>query len=190
MTAEMTAEGMPLPPEAVEGEPVEEEPRRRRRKAILLLLLLGLLAMLSTIAIWYFLFRQPITPLPPIPESQLPGYTTSIFGSTNPMGIAVTPDGGRIYVAETEGDRVVRVFDAGGTLVATARPPESAGSEHVPVWVAIDPLTAEVYVSDRPTGEIYIYDRDGLPASPTPAADRGLAAGGHRVRRSGQLVGD
>jgi DNA-binding beta-propeller fold protein YncE len=161
MTAEMTAEGMPLPPEAADGEPLEEEERRRRRKAFLLLFLLGLLAMLSTIAIWYFLFRQPITPLPPIPESRLPGYTTSIFGSTNPMGIAVSPDGGRIYVAESEGDRVVRVFDAGGTLVATARPPESTGAEHVPVWVAIDPLTTEVYVSDRPTGQIYIYDRDG-----------------------------
>jgi DNA-binding beta-propeller fold protein YncE len=32
----------------------------------------------------------------------------------------------------------------------------------VPIWIAIDPLTEEVYVSDRPTGEIYIYDRDGV----------------------------
>ena len=31
----------------------------------------------------------------------------------------------------------------------------------MPVWVAIDPLTSEVYVSDRPTGSIYVYNRDG-----------------------------
>ncbi len=68
MTAEMTAEGLPILPEAVGGEPVSEgtpeEEKRRRRKKALLLLLLGLLAMLITIAIWYLLFRQPIAPLP------------------------------------------------------------------------------------------------------------------------------
>ena len=41
-------------------------------------------------------------------------------------------------------------------------PPESTGTEHVPVYVAIDPLTNEVYVTDRPTGAIYIYYRDGV----------------------------
>jgi DNA-binding beta-propeller fold protein YncE len=128
---------------------------------LVLLALLGLLAMLATIAIWYLLFRQPINPLPPIPESRVPGYATSVYGVNNPVGVAVSPDGGRIYVAETEGDRVVRVFDAAGNLVATAAPPESTGTEHVPVFVAIDPLTSEVYVTDRPTGAVYIYDRDG-----------------------------
>jgi DNA-binding beta-propeller fold protein YncE len=160
MTAEMTAEDLPLPPETVDGEPGERP--RRRKKAILLLLLMGLLAMLSTIAIWYLVFRQPITPpLPVIPDSKLPAYATSLFGVTNPYGIAVSGDGDRIYVAETEGDRVVRVLDAAGRLVATAQPPESTGTEHVPLFVAIDPLTSEVYVTDRPTGSIYIYDREG-----------------------------
>jgi DNA-binding beta-propeller fold protein YncE len=164
MTIETTAEDLPLAPSADGEPPAEAEPeeeRRRRRKAILLLLLLGLLAMLVTIAIWYLLFRQPITPLPVIPESRLPAYTTSIYGANNPVGIAVSPDGSRIYAAETEGDRVVRIFDAGGNLVGVAQPPETTGPEHVPTWIAIDPLTSEVYVTDRPTGEIYIYNRDG-----------------------------
>ncbi len=154
---EPTNEEMP----AVEGEP-EEAPRKRRRKAILALLLLGLLAMLATIALWYLLFRQPLPlPIPVIPATGLPAYATSIYGANNPIGIAVSPEGDRIYVADTEGERVVQVFDAGGNLVGTAQPPETTGTEHVPVWIAIDPLTNEVYVSDRPTGEIYIYDRDG-----------------------------
>jgi DNA-binding beta-propeller fold protein YncE/predicted nucleic acid-binding Zn ribbon protein len=152
--------------EVVDGEQVAEETpeeeKRRRRKKALLLLLLGLLAMLITIAIWYLLFRQPVTPLPVIPESTLPGYATSVYGTNNPMGIASSKDGSRIYVADTEGERVVRVFDAGGTQVAVAKPPEATGGEHVPVWIAIDPLTEEVYVTDRPTGEIYIYNRDGV----------------------------
>jgi len=161
---ESIADGVP----AVEGESavedeLEEEPRRRRRKAIFALFLLGLLAMLATITIWYLVFRQPIpVPLPIIPDAKLPAYATSIFGTNNPMGIAVSPDGNRIYVADTEGERVVRVFDAAGNPVAVAQPPETTGTEHVPVWVAIDPLTEEVYVTDRPTGEIYIYDRDGV----------------------------
>jgi len=155
----LTAEDA-LPP--VDGDvPVEKKPRRRR-KAILLLLLLGLLAMLTTLVVWYLIFRQAIPlPIPLIPNGDLPAYTTSIYGPSGPMGIAVSPEGDRIYVANAEGDRVVRIFDAGGTLVATAQPPETTGTEHVPIWVAIDPLTSEVYVSDRPTGEIYIYNRDG-----------------------------
>ncbi len=165
MTTEMTANDLPVPPVADEGEPAAEgapEEKRRRRKALLLLFLLGLLAFLVTIAIWYLIFRQPITPpLPVIPESRLPAYSMSTYGTNNPIGIAVSPDGGRIYVADTEGERVVRVFDAGGNLVATAKPPETTGTEHVPVWVAIDPQTSEVYVTDRPTGDVYIYDQDG-----------------------------
>jgi DNA-binding beta-propeller fold protein YncE len=166
MATEMTAGELPVPPGAVDGEPATEaspgEEKRRRRKKALLLLLLGLLAMLITIAIWYLLFRQPIpVPLPPIPDAQLPGYATSMYGPTGPYGIAASPDGSRIYVAETTMDRVVRVFDAGGTLIATATPPDETGTDHVPVFVAIDPVTAEVYVSDRPTGDVYVYDRDG-----------------------------
>ena len=78
---------------------------RRRKKAILLLVLLGLLAMLATLVSWYLIFRQPIPlPIPVIPNGGLPAYTTSIYGANGPMGIAVSPDGDRIYVADTEGD--------------------------------------------------------------------------------------
>ncbi len=162
MTAEMTAEGLPLPPEAVDGQPQEEEPRRRRRKAIVLFLLIGLLGMLATIAIWYLIFRQPITPpIPVIPVAQMPTYSTSIYGANRPSGVAVTPSGDRIYVVQSSGDMSGIVFDGGGTKIGTMTPPETTGPSHAPVYVAVDPLTGEAYVSDRMTGAIYVYDREG-----------------------------
>jgi DNA-binding beta-propeller fold protein YncE len=161
MTAEMTAEGLPLPPEAVEGEP-EDQPRRSRRKVIFALLLLGLLAMLATIAIWYLIFRQPITvPLPVIPQSEVPTYSTAVYGAQRPSGVAVSPSGDRIYVTQSEGDRTGIVFDADRNKVGTMAPPEATGTDHVPVYMAVDPLTSEVYVSDHLAGTVYIYDRDG-----------------------------
>ncbi len=167
MTAEMTADGLPVSatdsPTApvVEGEP-EAQPRRTRRKAIVALLLLGLLAMLATIAIWYLLFRQPIPPppLPGIPQTEVPTYATAIYGAQRPTGVAVSPSGDRIYVAQSAGDRTGIVFDAGGNKVGTMAPPET-GTDHSFVYVAVDPLTNDVYVSDRMAGAIYVYDRDG-----------------------------
>lgn len=156
----MTAEALPAPAPAPEV--VEPDDRRRRRRLLLLLLLFGLLAVLLGLLLWYLLFRQPI-PFPPIPVApQMPGYTTSIYGADRPTGVAVSSTGDRIYVTETEGAQVTRLFDAGGTELATLEPPASTGTEHVPVYVAIDPLTEEVYVTDRPMGTIYVYNRDGV----------------------------
>jgi DNA-binding beta-propeller fold protein YncE len=166
MTADITAGTLehqvaPAPEQPPVAEVPPEEDGRRRRKLLLLLLLFGMLAVLIGVAAWYLLFRQPINPLPVIPETRLPAYSTSILGPDMAMGVAVSPDGDRIYAAETEGDRALLIYDANGTLIRKVQPPESTGSEHVPVWVAIDPVTSEVYVTDRPTGEIYVYDRDG-----------------------------
>jgi len=158
----MTADVTVLPA----GEPAELESdpgkRRRRRKVLVLLLLfLGLVALLG-VAIWYLLFRQPIPiPLPVIPQPAIPTYTTSVYGASGPSGVAVNAAGDRIYVAETKGDRVVRMFDAGGKQLGVLQPPAETGADHVPVYAAVDPVTSEVYVSDRLAGTIYIYDRDG-----------------------------
>jgi DNA-binding beta-propeller fold protein YncE len=155
----MTADATMLPagaPDAVEDDP----DKRRRRKLILLLLLIASLVLLLGIALWYLLFHQPI-PIPVIPAPAIPSYATSIYGANDPVGVAVSESGDRLYVAETEGDRVVRVFDAGGNELGVLAPPASTGSEHVPVYVAIDPKTGEVYVSDRPTGAVYVYNAAG-----------------------------
>jgi DNA-binding beta-propeller fold protein YncE len=156
----MTAETGTLPagvPTAVELDP---ERRRRRRKIIILLLLIGSLVLLLGIAIWYLLFRQPL-PLPIITPPAVPAYSTSIYGAAEPSGVAVSTSGDRIYVAETGGDKVVRMFDGGGNELGVLQPPATTGGEHVPVYVAVDPTTQNVYVTDRPAGAVYVYDRDG-----------------------------
>ncbi len=56
-----------------------------------------------------------------------------------------------------------------------SRPPLSTGADHAPIYLAISPLTAEGYVSDRPTGSIYVYNADGKYQR-TFAAPDGLAS--------------
>ncbi len=167
-------EGDQLPPDGLAPVDTEAEPEeRRRRKLLLLLLLLGAFIVLLGLAIWYLLFRQPISVIPTIPgETVMPGYVTSIYGASRPMSVAVTSTGDRIYIGETSGDQTARLFDAGGNQLAALLPPISTGTDHVPIYVAISPLSGEVYVSDRPTSSIYIYDAAGTYLRTfTPPAD-------------------
>jgi DNA-binding beta-propeller fold protein YncE len=159
----MTAPQLPLSgaPDTLVGPAAEEpEERRRRRKAILLLILLLSLVVLIGLAIWYLLFRQPV-PIPGIPQTQVPHYNTAYTGLSRPMGVAVSAGGDRIYVSQTESSRTAVVLDGSGNKIADMLPPVSTGSEHTPVYVARDPLTGEVYITDRSTGAIYIYDSNG-----------------------------
>ncbi len=143
------------------GTAEEQPPERRRRKVLVLLFMLAALVGLLALAIWYLLFRQPI-PLPTIPgDVVMPGYVTSAYGVDRPMGVAVDPAGDRMWVGQTEGDKIARVLDGSGSELGLMQPPISTGADHVPVYLAFNPLTSEVYVSDRPTGSIYVYNADG-----------------------------
>lgn len=164
--AEPTDGASEIPPsDAGPAADVAEQPpaRRRRRKFLLLFLLLLAFIALLGVAIWYLLFRQPIAiPIPTTPgEATMPNYVTSIYGASRPMSVAVTSDGSRVYVGETAGDQTARIFDAGGNQVGELVPPTSTGDSHVPTYVALSPVTGDVYVSDRPTAQIYVYDAQG-----------------------------
>ena len=140
-----------------------EAERRRRRKAIILVGLLALLTIFSMFAGWYLITRKPISelPLPGISDETLPHYEFSIYGIDRPIGIVASPSGDRIYVAETAGDRTVIAYDGKGTEVARFVPPDSVPGSRIPVYVALDPVAGEVYVSDRATAKIYVYSPDG-----------------------------
>lgn len=145
---------------ALAGEPPQS---RRRRRRIALLAFLSIVALgLATFTAWYLIFRQPISefPLPNLTTEAMPTYQFSMYGATRPTGIAVNSDGSRIYAAQSEPTAAVVVFDAHGQRVAQMDPPDPS-SYHVFVYVALNPLTGEVYVSDRPAAAIYVYGADG-----------------------------
>ncbi len=58
----------------------------------------------------------------------------SIYGIDAPMGVAVSPSGDRIYVTESEGRRLVRVFDSSGDQVDTLKPPGQRGGACRSTW--------------------------------------------------------
>ena len=146
--------------EAVTEAETPEELERRRRKLLLLLVVTAILAALMVLTAWYLIFRQPIV-LPIIPETQVPHYNTSYEGVSRPLGVAVNTAGDRIYVAQTQEPREVAVLDGAGNIIATLVPPVSTGASHTPVYIAIDPVAGDVYVTDRSTGAIYVYDKEG-----------------------------
>lgn len=147
---------------AAVGEDPEE--RKRRRKKGLLLLLASLLGVFVLFTGWYLINRKPVTelPLPGLEAESIPHYAYSLYGVTAPTGVAVSPDGSRVYVTQTEGDPSVVIFDGNGTQLETVKPPVTTGGDHVPVYVALNPTNGDLYVSDRPTGSIYVYSKDGV----------------------------
>jgi DNA-binding beta-propeller fold protein YncE len=151
---------LPLPPDESGSisELSDKEKKKRRRKIALLLILLLIFAALFA---WYLFNRKPLSELPGLSQAKVPHYEFSIYGTNHPLGVAVSPTGDHIYVTESDGARVVRVYDRSGKQTGTLKPPASTGPTHLPIYVAINPTTKDVYVSDRTTGSIYVYNDKG-----------------------------
>jgi DNA-binding beta-propeller fold protein YncE len=150
--------------------PTTEPPRRRRRRLAVLALLLILLGIFALFAGWYLATRKPISELPVIPpvtQNQAPAYSFSMYGGQTgglaaPTGVAASADGSRVYVAQSSGPKTVAILDGRGERIGELKPPATEGTGHIPVYVAIDPATQDVYVSDRLTGKIYVYSAEGV----------------------------
>ena len=165
-TAATLPTDMPLPgTEAGTPEtPAAEPPRRRRRRLAVLAILLLLLGVFALFTGWYLVTRKPVSELPVIPPvvtTPIPSYGYSIYGLDSPTGVAVNAAGDRLYVTQTSGDKTVKVLDVKGNVVGALVPPAEPATDHTPVYVAVDPRTQDVYVSDRVTGKIYVYSPDG-----------------------------
>jgi DNA-binding beta-propeller fold protein YncE len=159
LTPELGADIDPAPSDDI----LQPEDRRRRRRRLALLLVLSLMAIgLLTFSGWYLLFRKPINliPIPGFDDLPMPNYSHSLYGMSQPTGVAVNADGSRIYVTQTSGDPAVFVLDNQGQLLNTIGAPD-ASIDHVFVFVALNPSTGELYVSDRPAARIHIYDANG-----------------------------
>ena len=132
----------------------------KKRKAGIATLVVALL-LLALLFAWYLMNRKPLSELPGLSSTKMPHYEMSIYGAIKPLGVAVTTSGDRIYVTESDGPRLVRVYDRAGKAVGTLKPPASTGPSHLPMYVAINPTTQDVYVSDRVTASIYVYNAKG-----------------------------
>jgi DNA-binding beta-propeller fold protein YncE len=141
---------------AGEATPVKKDNRKKKIAALTILLLI-----LAALFAWYLMNRKPLSELPGLSQTELPHYEFSIYGTTQPLGVAANAAGDRIYVTESNGTRLVHVYDAKGKQVGTLKPPVTTGPGHVPIYVAISPTTQDVYVSDRFTSAIYVYDANG-----------------------------
>jgi DNA-binding beta-propeller fold protein YncE len=165
LPATAPAEAAVLEPPFADGglSPEPDTASNRRRRTMLLVLLLAAVVALLLIGGWYLVSRKPISefPLPGITSEPVPHYSYSVYGVVAPTGVAVNADGSRIYATQSEGDGQVIAFDASGNQVASLKPPATAVGDHVPVYVALDPLNGDVYVSDRPAATIYIYTAAG-----------------------------
>src|SRR5450759_1243955 len=145
---------------AVEAAPTKMSKKRKGAIAALIIALV----ILALLFIWYLMNRKPLSELPGLSENKLPHYEMSFYGATHPLGVAVTLTGDRVYVTESDGTRLVKVFDGKGKQTGTLKPPASTGvgpAAHLPMYVAINPTTQDVYVSDRLTSSIYVYDAMG-----------------------------
>jgi len=132
----------------------------KKRKGAIAGLVIALM-ILALLFVWYLMNRKPLSELPGLSDTTMPHYEMSIYGTSKPLGVAVTPSGDRIYVTQSDGARVTLAFDKAGKQTAILKPPSSTGTNHLPMYVAINPKTQDVYVSDRLSNSIYVYDANG-----------------------------
>src|SRR6478735_172301 len=151
---------MSAPPKSPTPAPPVDEARRKRRR-IILAILVALLALLVGLFTWYLFNRKPLSELPGLSEARLPSYKTSFYDVAKPRGLAGAPDVSRIYATQSGATPSTIVFDRDGARIGQLTPPATPKTFHVPVYVAVNPTTGDVYVGDRAAGKVYVYDDSG-----------------------------
>lgn len=145
------------------GDPATLALQKKRRRLVIGLVALAVLVIAAgALFVRYLLQPSPLPDLLPLPVdlTYRPHYLFSIYGVDKPVGVAVSPDGERVYATESGGQRVVKLFDRDGNPLAAFSPPHTAPTERSPVYVAVDP-TGRVYVTDRLQRAVFVYDSDG-----------------------------
>jgi YVTN family beta-propeller protein len=87
----------------------------------------------------------------------------------SPIGIAVSPGGESVYVANS-GSRTVSQYDLGNGGTLTPKSPAAVAAGFLPTLVAVTPDGANVYVTNQLDDTVSQYDvgGDGRLAAKTP----------------------
>jgi DNA-binding beta-propeller fold protein YncE len=109
---------------------------------------------------WYLINRKPLNELPILGNEAMPTYQYSIYGVDKPLGVAVSPDGDKVYVTQSAGKRTVLEFDHSGKLLNTFETPKNV-NVGLPAYVAVNPTDGSVYVSDQLAKAVLAFDADG-----------------------------
>ncbi|MBI5301759.1 MAG: hypothetical protein HY868_06465 [Chloroflexi bacterium] len=179
---------MEIPPPELQTEPAAAEDKRRHgwKRWLLLLLLLVLLLCICSTWSYYLITRRALSKALPGPAQALtkglkPHYLFSIYGIIEPVGVAVTAEGDRLYVAESGGDRLIHAFDREGKELFNFAPPKSQVPGRAPVYVAVD-RAGMVFVTDRIRRSLDLYDAGGnFQSSLTPPTKDGWQPMGIRL---------
>lgn len=161
-----------------------------RRKLLILLIILGvIIALLLGAFGWYVANRKPLSQLPIFSQELPPHYSTSWYQVSQPIDVAVDEANGRVYVSQSGGPAQVAVFDLEGNQVQLLGTPTKQKVPHLPSYIAIDPATKDVYVTDRAQSTVYIYDMSGnFLKEFRPLGDRKWSPLGIAFSADGNLV--
>ena len=143
----------------------QPDDRRRDRKRLFLLAFLLFLLFLAAIGIFTLLITRGGAPRAGLPGALGGGSKAFPFDRTltsvsKPLGIALSPDGKKLFGAEGDGAYAVQVFDTKGNKLGELTPPHSTELTRQPANIAIASDGA-VYVVERKFAQIVIYNADG-----------------------------
>ncbi|NOX61732.1 MAG: hypothetical protein GXP42_07285 [Chloroflexi bacterium] len=137
----------------------------KRKRKFYLFALGGLLTLLFFVSYMFASYLRQPEPLPELLPVNVevdypPHYLFSIYEVEGPVGVALSPEGDRLYVTEIRGERLIKMFDIDGNLLGSFSTPGAGPGERAPVYIATDSL-GRVYVTDRLQHAIVVFDRDG-----------------------------
>ncbi len=143
----------------------ELTPEEKRRRKVLLAILVGLVVMLAFVSYLFIRYLNQPEPLPELLPVQVevtypPRFISATYEVDSPIGIALSPDGNRLYVAEMRGERLIKIFDLDGNLLGSFAAPRTEPGERAPVYLATD-SQGRVFVTDRLQHAIFVFDADG-----------------------------
>jgi tripartite motif-containing protein 71 len=140
-----------------------EGPDDRKKKLKTLGILIVILLLVVAVILYFALNKKPIARIFS-GDSQKPVYISSMYGDLDwPIGVAVSPDGRRIYVVDSN-HRQIKYFNQAGKQLGAfgkAADAKSGGEGFLnPLYIAVSPK-GDVYVTDRSAGIIQIYSSTG-----------------------------